>query len=291
MLRSAFATAYRGHVSYGSGFILAFIVALWAAFVVPYMLRRYDEASQTRTVERFSSLTRVIPHRRSSDAADADVAIEVTVETAPAPVAARPAFTSEMERVAAARRRRVLLTLLTALVVVGGLTASSVLPLWAPVAPLALIAAWLVACRVQVRAERGLAVPHAPRAPRLRRARQVEAEHDREDTIVVSGQLEEHDPHRKHVMLQEPLAVDALDEKIQIAVPVGTTAGSGLWDPLPVTLPTYVTKPRAGRTVRTVDFGEPGTWTSGHVEGEDVRLPGRDENGAPLQAPRRAVGE
>lgn len=272
-------------MSYGSGFILAFIVALWAAFVVPYMLRRYDEASQTRTVEKFSSLTRVIPHRRSADAADVEV--EVTVQTAPAPVVERELATPEMVRVAATRRRRVLFTLLTALVVVGALTAAAVAPLWAPAVPTGLIAVWLVACRVQVRGEQGLARPSL----RLPRRAVAEADDGREDTIVVSGQLEEHDPHRKHVMLDEPLAVDALDQKIQIAVPVGATAGSGLWDPLPVTLPTYVTKPRAGRTVRTVDFGEPGTWTSGHVEGEDVRLPGRDASGTQVEAPRRAVGE
>ena len=40
-----------------------------------------------------------------------------------------------------------------------------------------------------------------------------------------------------------------------------------LWDPLPVTLPTYVTKPAATRrTVRTIDLGEPGAWTSGRTE-------------------------
>jgi hypothetical protein len=44
-----------------------------------------------------------------------------------------------------------------------------------------------------------------------------------------------------------------------------TTEGDSLWDPLPVTLPTYVTKPKARRTVRTIDLGEPGTWTSGRT--------------------------
>jgi len=40
-----------------------------------------------------------------------------------------------------------------------------------------------------------------------------------------------------------------------------------LWDPMPVTVPTYVTKPAvARRTVRTIDLGEPGAWTSGHTE-------------------------
>ena len=44
-------------------------------------------------------------------------------------------------------------------------------------------------------------------------------------------------------------------------------ADGTLWDPLPVTLPTYVTKPAAARrTVRTIELGEPGAWTSGHTE-------------------------
>ncbi len=46
------------------------------------------------------------------------------------------------------------------------------------------------------------------------------------------------------------------------AVAVPTTDGGTLWDPLPVTLPTYVTKAQAKRTVRTIDLGEAGTWTS-----------------------------
>ena len=49
-----------------------------------------------------------------------------------------------------------------------------------------------------------------------------------------------------------------------------------LWDPLPVTLPTYVTKPAATRrTVRTIDLGEPGAWTSGHTDETSARWPAR----------------
>jgi hypothetical protein len=36
-----------------------------------------------------------------------------------------------------------------------------------------------------------------------------------------------------------------------------------LWDPLPVTLPTYVSKPRATRSVRTIDLSAPGVASSG----------------------------
>jgi hypothetical protein len=66
----------------------------------------------------------------------------------------------------------------------------------------------------------------------------------------------------------------AADRAVQmetVAVTVPTVDGGSLWDPLPVTLPTYVSKPRASRTVRTIDLTEPGTWTSGRSEA-DSRL-------------------
>jgi hypothetical protein len=110
---------------------------------------------------------------------------------------------------------------------------------------------------------------------------------EEEDTIIVSGQFEDIDPGRKHEMEIVALEADALDDKIVIAVPSISTAGEALWDPLPVTLPTYVTKPRAGRTVRTIDFSQPHTWTSGHIEGQDVELPARGED---TGDERRAVG-
>ena len=116
---------------------------------------------------------------------------------------------------------------------------------------------------------------------------------DAEATIVVSDQFEEYDPDVRHVMEKDvPLGADALDEQLHIAVPSASVAsGEPLWDPLPVTVPTYVTKPRAGRTVRTIDFSQPGTWTSGHVEGEQTELPlsgHRDEDGTGEH--RKAVG-
>lgn len=95
-------------------------------------------------------------------------------------------------------------------------------------------------------------------------------------------------------MEQEALSVDALDEQLQIAVPSVSTTGEALWDPLPVTLPTYVTKPRVGRTVRTIDFAQAGTWSSGHVEAEGVELPGQADGAvdevAEAHDTRKAVG-
>ena len=266
----------------GNGLIFAFVVALWAAYFVPLAVRRYDEASKSNSIEKFSSLSRVVKakvHREDVDATvDAVPAVAVPATDgahASAPVALGPHNTREAGRIAARRRRRTLLTLIFAAAVVGGLTAFAVVPLWSPAVPFVFVAVWLVACRVQVRGERGIS------------GKSVATAAEEEQTVIISGQFEDFEPHRKHVMVKAELESHALDEQLVIAVPVGGTTGEALWDPLPVTLPTYVTNPRAGRTVRTSEFGEPGAWTSGHIEGEDVELPKRHDDAG---EERRAVG-
>lgn len=277
--------------------IIAFVVAVWAAYFVPLMLRRYDEHSKNASVETSGSQSRVIARpsaKPATMAAEATTPVaEPVVEKVPAPAARthdRPAA-----RLAARRRRRTLLTLLTATALVGGLAGASVIaPFWVA-APVALVVAWLVACRIQVRSELGLTRVKAPKRPKAeKKAEKKKAEknaawtaRDEEETIVVSGHFEDINPGRKNLMEDVPLEANALDDQIVIAVPSVSTTGEALWDPLPVTLPTYVTKPRAGRTVRTIDFGQAGAWTSGHIEGEDVELPKRgDDTGDE----RRAVG-
>ena len=271
----------------GNGLIFAFVVALWAAYFVPLAVRRYDEASKSGSIEKFSSLSRVIAHKtRSVDPAEG--AEEELVDSSQdqldqkRPTAHLPMVTTARPstRLAARRRRRTLLTLLALAAIVGGVAGFGYIPLLTAAAPAALIVAWLVACRIQVRGELGISRKH--------KSASVAQEYDEEHTIVVSHQFEDTEPHRKRVMEKVDLEANALDEQIVIAVPVGATTGEVLWDPLPVTLPTYVTKPRAGRTVRTIEFGEPGAWTSGHIEGEDVELPKRKGEGEEKQ--RRAVG-
>lgn len=318
-------------VGSSSGLIIAFVVVVWAAYFIPLALRRYDEASKHASVESAKGLSRVISRtsrttttrtaesQAPQDQASEDRTTDRQVNDVPSapPIIEKPAMRTPdrpAARLAARRRRRTLLTLVAVTAVVAGLAAFSVVsPLWVA-APVALVVAWLVACRVQVRRERGLvrsgstrpkmsrptiSLPKLPSRPartgsaRPKRPRLVRpapagaTAADEEDTVVVSGQFEDVDPGRKHHMEDVPLEVDALDDQIVIAVPSISTAGEALWDPLPVTLPTYVTKPRAGRTVRTIDFSQPNTWTSGHIEGEDVELPKRDDD---TGTERRAVG-
>ena len=270
----------------GNGLIFAFVVVLWAAYFVPLAVRRYDEASKSGSIDKFSSLSRVITHRtRSADSSQDDSVQDRPNQDQPDQNRAttdNPMLTTvrASTRLAVRRRRRTLLSLLALAAIVGGVAGFGYIPVLSIAAPAALIVAWLVACRVQVRRELG--ITGKPKAKSVTEA------YDEEHTIVVSHQFEDTEPHRKRVMEKVDLEANALDEQIVIAVPVGATTGEVLWDPLAVTLPTYVTKPRAGRTVRTIEFGEPGAWTSGHIEGEDVELPKRKAEGEDGQ--RRAVG-
>ena len=64
---------------------------------------------------------------------------------------------------------------------------------------------------------------------------------------------------------ESPEQVADLEDTSSIAAVVDPM----LWDPVPVTLPTYVTKPAARRrTVRTIDLDATGVWTSGHTAGD-----------------------
>lgn len=285
----------------GNGLIFAFVVALWAAYFVPLAVRRYDEASKSGSIDKFTSLSRVIP-QRSERLADEPVAEEPVVRAPAAPAApdskADVAPVRASTRLAARRRRRTLITLLTLAVATGAVAGFGYIPLWSIAIPAVLIIAWLIACRIQVRGELGIGKPRVktPRikTPRVKAAKgktkkaKAATAAEEEATVVVSYQYEDIEPHRKRVMEKVELEAGALDEQLVIAAPVSSTTGEVLWDPLPVTLPTYVTKPRAGRTVRTIEFGEPGAWTSGHIEGEDVELPKRKDAGE--DEPRRAVG-
>ncbi len=252
----------------GNGLIFAFVVALWAAYFVPLAVRRYDEASKTSSLEKLSSFARIFPHPEEDR--------ELEIKT---PEVKTKRITREAARVAARRRRNVLFVLTAGLAATAGAAAFNAIA-WSWVAiPTGLIGVFLVAARLMVRSELGLnqrSVAHTMRV----------VEED-ENTVVLSHQFEDVEPDRKHVMEKTPLEPGALDDKIEIAVPVMSAKGEPVWEPLPVTLPTYVTKPRVGRTIRTINFGESGAWTSGHIEGQDVDFPvaeGQGDNS-------RAVGE
>ena len=65
-----------------------------------------------------------------------------------------------------------------------------------------------------------------------------------------------------------------------------------LWDPVPVTLPTYVTKPAAARrTVRTISIDDTGVWTSGRTDADSQIAREADEADRADKAARKARGD
>jgi hypothetical protein len=335
----------------GTGLIFAAVVVAWAVFLVPWALRRYDEATRTRSVDTFSRGMRLLRRGKRAagsgsvgDAAAADAAADVTagagaaggagtaggaetavevddeaIEVEPIdeqPIAARPALKKSSTttapvpppsrpsraaaRTAARRRRRVLGVLFGLTVVVGGLAAFAVLPLWAVAIPAGLVVGFLALCRWQVRREDdAIWVRRRALESDAADGDSAGAGADDEPTVAFrKASAEARDTGGgRHAMEADAAPVGDADlaESTSVAVTVSTEDGRSLWDPLPVTLPTYVSKAKATRTVRTIDLGEPDAWTSGHVEGEQTELPTRsgDASDASDDADeqQRAVGD
>lgn len=225
----------------------------WAAILLPSALKRHDHEAMNRPVETFSDSVRVVGAQKSAQKSTqtpaeveiVEVPAATSVETPVAPVR-RHLVTREAARRAARRRRRVLAVLLLALGTVSVTSYLAYTPWWSTAVPGGLVVAFLVVARLTVRAQARHAAP--VRAPaeavetvtpsRAAAPAEVEPDLGREDTQGLSRE-----------QLAEAVASPMLDD-------------GGLWDPLPVTLPTYVNKARARRTVRTIEIT--GITSSGH---------------------------
>lgn len=271
----------------GSGLIVVVIVAAWALFLVPQWLHRRAEAAsrladripETEDAEapaprrRFgrrevsrqpapsSAGRRWWRRRRSTASATVQAgpvghaATRAAVEDAPAEQGAGHAGRSS-----AARRRRVLAVLASATLLTVGVVALSgllgrPLPTWLVAVPGGLMVAYLLLL--------ALVRPGAPR-PVPRRVGYADA------TPVPA------DP---------PSAVAATEESETVET-VEPVADPATWTPVPLPAPTYVTAPRAPRSVRTIDLSNPGSWTAARVA-----LAGAPASGAvaPATAPASPV--
>ena len=230
-----------------SGLIFVALAIAWAAYLIPKALRHHDDVVRGRSVDRFSQSMRVLARREPVSArmarlvvAPARAAGASVVTTKPSAVTASPDELYAARRLATSRatkrRRRVLSILVLALVAVVAVCATGRLAWPYVAAPAGLLAVWLVACRLMVRKERAWhpAAMVAPADVDL-----VEADETPTGSIA-------------------PVAADE------------TAAAEGLWDPVPVTLPTYVSKPAARRSIRTIDLDSTGVWTSGRSEADSV---------------------
>jgi hypothetical protein len=293
-----------------SGFLYLAIVVGWAVYLVPFALKRYDEATRSRSIDRFSSAMRVLG--RGEADAPASGHGDVNPQTAtpeaqdgPVPGPARREAHRTAARVAARRRRRVLLTLLLATAATGTAAGLAYLPTWAPAIPGTLLVLWLMVCRSQARREQEVR-PARPapepdpqrdvdRAPAAGEDAEMDVAVETDPVDIALGQVPA-DDEPTVVLSREDLQADE-----------GYAGSGSLWDPVPVTLPTYVHKPRAPRTIRTIDLGADGVQSSGrseesaiythrthaveqtgHEEAEEPKAEEASERSGPA---RRAVGE
>ena len=256
-----------------SALIFVALAVAWAVYLIPKALQHHDDMVRSRSVDRFSHTMRVLARREPVDRRNARLVVSpgrgpsspiVTTKpsgarSVPASAGRRSTATSRATR----RRRRVLGLLLVALAATVGVAAFGLISWWYVAIPVGLLIVWLVACRLMVRGE----------------------------------QLRRFDAELREATGEIPAVRDAGDDPDPLEDTTQTPAVSNpnLWDPMPVTLPTYVDKPAAERSVRTIDLDSTGVWTSGRTEAdaEIARQAEEDERArkaAQLEQQRRATG-
>lgn len=217
-----------------TGLIYAAIAFAWLAYLIPNYLRRKEDPRQQQSDphDRFSDSVRII-RSGSAPLLDQDLEVMPAVEVS-TPLTRRAAIRElrRLERSAAVRRRRVLLILmilLTAAVVVWVMHLTS---WWVIAIPGGLVITFFGISRFTV------AAMHRQLDERYRQIRAG----SEEATVVLN--------RRQVADLISSVTVTTGEQ------PAAKKTG-GLWDPLPITMPTYVSKPLAPRTVRTIDLSAP----------------------------------
>ena len=255
-----------------SAIIFVVLALAWAVYLIPKALKHHDELASDRLVEGHSDRVRILSRRSSTGVIEV---VEVETEHTdtsrlfsdlerelapkPRPVVARPAPVARTTAAKAARRRRrVLGVLVLALLVVWAMTWLAYLPIWAPAVPAALVVAWLVLARLSVRK----ASVRPSCCPPGRAPRPTQLDEDVAQDVEIEIQLEA--PHQSQDLVD--LLAEDTSEVPRQEIEAALADDGSLWDPLPVTLPTYVNKARARRTVRTIELT--GINSSGHDQAD-----------------------
>jgi hypothetical protein len=268
-------------LSVGSGLIYAAIIVLWALYFIPRWLRRHEELSESRSVEKFDHAMRILA-RREPTPDQRYIVMPPKPEPAPAtaPATARPSLGSDprlseqrlseqrsSERGSpvrrprgrslhrrssmAIRRRRVLAALVVLTLVVAAVTPVTPLPWWVPVAVLLVTLVDLAHLRLQERRRRELTrTRHAVRKRLSSRLHRVDS----------AARLAE----ARQLLADRRAAAEAEHVEADWAAHEAARRDAeraGGWQPTPVPLPTYVTKPVAPRVGRPIDLTHPGAWT------------------------------
>lgn len=255
-----------------TGVIFVAIAIAWLAYLVPHFVRRResDAVPAQDPAARFAESMRVV---RSGTAPLLNQDLEpMTAFEVSTPQTRRAAVRElgRLETIATARRRRVVLVLLAIASLLVGMSAVNLTARWAVAVPGALLVGFLVVSRFGVAAMR-----------RSLDARYEQIRHGGvEDTVLLSR--------------TEVAQVVSREKAPTVPVSERAPVPGVLWDPVPITVPTYVSKPLAPRTVRTIDLSGPSVTASARHDGpvtadarpdtRTVETPQADDGQAPRAA-------
>lgn len=254
-----------------AGLIFGAVAALWLLYLVPLFLNHKEngllDEVEPGQPQAFSASVTIVRRGTKLDAAEANSAVVST------PLNRRAALRelADIDKEAARRRRLVLLFLVltTTMIAIGAVLRW--VPWWNPLIPFGLIVLFLVVARFSVRTMRR---DLARRADCIRGG-----DCDAEETVAITVIEPQHDEH---------------EQSVEISAPIDMTGS--LWDPIPITAPTYVSKPLAPRTVRTIDLSPPTVGSSVPVTADAPDESGTLSTSNERQEPgasgyRRASGE
>lgn len=238
----------------GSGLIYAVIIGMWAAYFIPRWLRRHEELSESRSVERFDQAMRILSRREPTP--DQRFVVMPPRPEQPRAIPAQRSRPGQSVRASVAvRRRRVLAGLLLTTLVTSVVTPLSPAPWWSPLVALGLVVAYLVHLRRQARSRHE--VSRTRRTIRQRSRSRLLRFDAIERLMTVRRELAE-ERAAEDLRWQEAEEAEA---RLRAEEAERRRAEEGGWSPVPVPLPTYVSKPVASRRAPAIDLTNPGAWT------------------------------
>jgi Ca2+/Na+ antiporter len=206
-------------------------------------------ASEVKVVTKPSAAGPITPAAGVAAGAAAAAPASAAPVLSPAQLRARRASAKRATK----RRRVVLAVLLLATIAMVTVAALGVVPWWSVAVPVGLLLAWLVACRLMVKGERAALAPRSVRPSPAR----------------VPAAAAEDAPAAAEAAEPAPAEAEGDDPMADTSAGLAAVVDPTLWDPVPVTLPTYVSKPPAARrSVRTIDLDSTGVWTSGRTDAD-----------------------
>ena len=246
-----------------TGLIFGAVAAFWLVYLIPLILNRKDNGlmDEIEPGEPFSASVTIVRRGTPLESAENGTAVIST------PLNRRAALRelSEIDREAARRRRVVLVFLTIVTSVVGALAGFGLVSWWTIAAPLGLIAVFLGIARFSVaHMRRGLDA----------RARVIRGGDGVDEQTVAIDVLEDDDDSEHEL-------------SVELTAPVEHTGS--LWDPIPITAPTYVNDPLTPPPVRPIAL--PAPVPVGSAAPAPPPLPRVAPPAAPSDEQRRAVGE